>query len=27
MAGDDIYGDVLELVEAILSSWKPDYIV
>jgi acetoin utilization deacetylase AcuC-like enzyme len=27
MAGDDIYGDVLEFVEAILSSWKPDYIV
>jgi len=27
MAGDDIYMDALRLVDAILASWKPDYIV
>jgi len=27
MAGDDIYRNALRLVEAILDSWKPDYIV
>ena len=27
MAGDDIYMDVLRIVDAILASWKPEYIV
>ncbi len=27
MAGDDIYEDALELVEATLDSWRPEFIV
>jgi len=27
MAGDDIYNDALNLLEVLISSWKPDYVV